>query len=137
MTTVNNTALFIVHLPSLSPDCYRPLSQPIANLTRITAKRLLVVLVSEEFDDAAGIPSEHSRHGNVERDEVHWHAIQRLLTFVYVQASKVAAEQDNLLLQIDVLLKTPHQLRTHRLDSQRGDEEVVNVVYRFENGMSF
>ena len=35
----------------------------------------------------------------------HWDAVQRLLTFVYVQATKVAQDADRVLLDVDVLLR--------------------------------
>jgi pantetheine-phosphate adenylyltransferase len=52
---------------------------------------------------------------DLEESPIHWRAIQRLLTFVYVQASKIASEQNNILLQIDVLLKSPNELRALEL----------------------
>jgi pantetheine-phosphate adenylyltransferase len=57
-----------------------------------TADSLTILLFSKSFN------SEISHTGQ-------WNQVQRLLTFVYVQATKVAQDMDNILMEVDVLLR--------------------------------
>nr|GAT53295.1 predicted protein [Mycena chlorophos] len=66
----------------------RFLSVSIADAVRHAPNDLTIILVASSFD----LP---------------WHSIQQLLTFVYVQATKVAQDMNRVLMQIDVLLQTP------------------------------
>lgn len=65
----------------------------VVNATKATRRRLVIVLFSRIFDE------------NLISHADHWHDIQRLLTFIYVQASKVAQDAGRLLMEVDVLLK--------------------------------
>ncbi|KAJ7063422.1 hypothetical protein C8F01DRAFT_1250969 [Mycena amicta] len=65
------------------------LSSPIAHAAQHAQNRLTIILVSASFD-------------------ISWHSIQQLLTFAYIQATKVAQDMNRILMQIDVLLHTPN-----------------------------
>ena len=93
--TVENT-LLISPLQTLESSPHH-LSHPISFAASKTLKNLRIVLVSHLFDS----PSELSR--GVSHTE-QWDEVQRLLTYVYVQATKVAQELDRVLMDIDVLL---------------------------------
>jgi len=61
---------------------------------RATRDRLVIVLFCPLFNNYDGI-------SHID----HWDDVQKLLTFVYVQATKVAQDMDKILMQVDVLLK--------------------------------
>ena len=72
-------------LPALDRPHF--LASPIAEATRSTTEHLQILVVSSSLDDAAP-----------------WDTIQQLLTFLYVQATKVAQDMNRILLKVDVLL---------------------------------
>lgn len=76
------------------------LATSVSTAARTSTTGLRIVILSSFFD----LPpdSDHSR--GVSRT-AHWDDVQRLLTFVYVQATKVAQDLGNILLDIDVLLR--------------------------------
>ncbi|ESK89842.1 pantetheine-phosphate adenylyltransferase [Moniliophthora roreri MCA 2997] len=86
------SVLLIASLPSLEP----PLSlvPAIVAATRAARENLTILLYSPLFNSSGGI--NHSQS---------FDQVQRLLTFVYVQATKVSQELNKILLNIDVLLK--------------------------------
>ena len=65
----------------------------------------------EKESDPAPTPTKPEAHDDWRAPGIsrtaHFDAVQRLLTFVYVQATKIAQDLDRLLLDIDVLLKGP------------------------------
>lgn len=75
------------------------LSDPISFAASKTLKTLRIVLVSPLFDP----PYEGTSRGISHTGR--WDEVQRLLTYVYVQATKVAQELDRVLMDIDVLLQ--------------------------------
>ncbi|KAF7305048.1 CTP-transf-like domain-containing protein [Mycena kentingensis (nom. inval.)] len=83
-----------------------PVSLPIAHAARSTQNHLTIVLVAASFD-------------------YHWQSIQELLTFVYVQATRVAQDMNRILLQIDVLLHTPTDTLPHSISNP-------DLVFRVE-----
>jgi len=96
---VENT-LLICPLETLNSPPHH-LSSPITLAASKTLKQLRIVLVSPLFDT----PSEGS--SSLKKGVSHterWDEVQRLLTYVYVQATKVAQELDRMLMDIDVLL---------------------------------
>ncbi|OBZ69225.1 Phosphopantetheine adenylyltransferase [Grifola frondosa] len=70
------------------------LASAVSAAARNSTESVRIVIVSPFFDPAGGIS-----HTAL------WDEVQRLLTFVYVQATKVAQDVGNPLLDIDVLLK--------------------------------
>lgn len=79
------------------------LATSVSTVARTSTAGLRIVILSPFFDlppDSAS--DDHSR--GVSRT-AHWDDVQRLLTFVYVQATKVAQDLGNILLDIDVLLR--------------------------------
>ncbi|KZT09636.1 Nucleotidylyl transferase [Laetiporus sulphureus 93-53] len=94
------------------------LSQPpaflagaISTAARQTTANLRIILFSPSFNEAT--PTSDAPRGGIDlrsdRNEYshagHWHEVQRLLTFVYVQATKVAQDMGKVLMDIDVLLR--------------------------------
>jgi len=111
-----NNALLLATLDSLQTPHH--LARAIVTAATAAQKRLCIVLFARFFNnDKDGI----SHTGA-------WDDVQRLLTYVYVQATKVAQDKDNILFNIDVLLKG--------LDDPIPDEIVqdVDVVYRVSGG---
>ncbi|EPQ58000.1 Nucleotidylyl transferase [Gloeophyllum trabeum ATCC 11539] len=78
------------------------LGPAISLATTRTRKRLLIVLVSELFNPFDGT----AEHGVSPTSA--WDNVQRLLTYVYVQATKTAQDHDRVLMDVDVLLKGTH-----------------------------
>lgn len=74
------------------------LSGPISSATRITLGQLRIVLVSPLFD------TRDSTEGPSALGTTRWDNVQSILTYVYVQATKVAQELNRILMDIDVLL---------------------------------
>ncbi|KAI0320114.1 hypothetical protein OF83DRAFT_1106675 [Amylostereum chailletii] len=104
-----SSAILLATIPTLDTPHF--LAPVIANAARCTHKRLVIVLFSRVFNstaqqtrsDSSGsvgstCSSGVSRAGS-------WDEVQRLLTFVYVQATKVAQDLDRVLMEVDVLLK--------------------------------
>jgi len=111
-------ALLLATVNDLSTPCF--LAQAVVGAARCVRDRLVVILFSRLFntgrrprsplagrsektrrrDSSASVRSDSS----VSHTEC-WDDVQRLLTYVYVQATAVAQELDNVLLQVDVLLR--------------------------------
>ena len=83
------------------------LTSPIAVATTKSLQSLTIVLVSPYFNPP-GYPFTKSRRTSIRdvkgisRTE-RWEDVQKILTFVYVQATKVAQELGRILLNVDVL----------------------------------
>ncbi|KAI0672950.1 Nucleotidylyl transferase [Trametes maxima] len=77
------------------------LAGPVSTAARKTTASLRIVILSPFFN-APDHPDPAAR--GLSRT-AHWDGVQRLLTFVYVQATKVAQDLGNILLDIDVLLR--------------------------------
>ncbi|TFK54741.1 Nucleotidylyl transferase [Heliocybe sulcata] len=85
-------ALLLAHLESF--DAAHSLGFAISHITSRIRTGLLIILVSDLFDSDGGVSPTAA-----------WRDVQRLLTYVYVQATKVAQEYDRVLMDVDVLLK--------------------------------
>ncbi len=113
-------ALLLATLNDLSTPCF--LAPAVAGAARCVRDRLVVILFSRLFntgrrprsplsghrENAKRNPSVDSSRSNSSTGVSHtgcWDDIQRLLTYVYVQATTVAQELDKVLLQVDVLLR--------------------------------
>jgi hypothetical protein len=113
-------ALLLATVNDLSTPCF--LAPAIAGATRCVRDRLVIILFSRLFNTGrrprsplTGRPEKTRRRDStgsarsdgsagVSHTEC-WDDIQRLLTYVYVQATAVAQELDKVLLQVDVLLR--------------------------------
>jgi len=91
------------------------LSAPISAVARHTTENLRIILFSPLFDQENDF-STREREADAEEQAKHnssptghWDDVQRLLTYVYVQATKVAQEMNRVLLDVDVLLKAPQE----------------------------
>jgi len=118
-STVDNAAL-LASLLNLSVPYY--LSPALAAAAKRTKERLVIVLYSPLFASDADVDSPEQSHTGL------WNEVQKLLTFVYVQTTKIAQDLDNPLLQVDVLLKG----REDSLPEAVGSH--VDVVFRIKGG---
>jgi hypothetical protein len=80
------------------------LSGAIGSAARCTHKHLTILFVSKLFGNPHLTAEAESDKGYISHTRT-WNEIQNLLTFTYVQATKVAQELGRVLLEIDVLLK--------------------------------
>jgi len=122
MSTYVNNALLLATLPNLFIP--RFLTQVIAGATTQTRNRLVIVFFSRHFNtrsedstltcpDIQGLSHTKS-----------WDPVQRLLTFTYVQATRVAWEANKIQMQVDVLLKGLNE----DLDQDLGKD--MDIVFR-------
>jgi hypothetical protein len=126
MTTFVNNALLLATLPNLFVPHF--LTQVIAGATTQTRNRLVIVLFSRHFNTR----SAHSPTLPEIQDLSHtksWDPVQRILTFTYVQATKVAWEANKIQMQVDVLLKGLNE----DLDEDLGKD--MDIVFRVSGGM--
>jgi hypothetical protein len=97
--STDDVALVLANVPGIfDPHPLIPVIQAAATTAR---HRLTIVLFSPLFST--------SEDATVSRTEL-WDEMQRLLGFVYVQATKVAQDMGKILLDVDVLLKDPNEL---------------------------
>lgn len=96
-------------------DLHQPptyLSRPISAAARHTTENLRIILFSPLFNQDTLFSTEQIT-GAEDKSEPrfspagHWDDVQRLLTYVYVQATKVAQDLNRVLADVDVLLKAP------------------------------
>ncbi|KAL4254050.1 hypothetical protein ABKN59_002486 [Abortiporus biennis] len=98
--SIVDNALLITSIPTIWTAPHH-LSAPISIAASKTLKHLRIVLISPQFDSIE-IENDHIVKGISHTGR--WDEVQRLLTYVYVQATKVAQEMDKVLMEIDVLL---------------------------------
>jgi pantetheine-phosphate adenylyltransferase len=96
--TTNNRAVLFARLNDIDRPPHR-LAAPIAAAATSTVQQLRIVLISPIFDPE-NIEC-HSAAIGTKR----WDVVQSTLTYVYVQATKVAQETGRILMDVDVLLK--------------------------------
>ncbi|KAJ8597858.1 Nucleotidylyl transferase [Rhizopogon salebrosus TDB-379] len=107
-----NHALLFAHLPHL--DAPHHLGSPIASVIALTGESLIIVLLSQLFHlpQAAESCSNTSQQCPNRVDQ--WDDVQRLLTYVYVKATKAAQDLGKVLLDISVVLRDPsEELSSH------------------------
>ncbi|KIJ69325.1 hypothetical protein HYDPIDRAFT_80662 [Hydnomerulius pinastri MD-312] len=105
-------SLFIATLDSLDTPHY--LGHAIASATAATSEVLVIILFSKyfelprsaEYDQHAPPPPPQNLVSRTEK----WDEVQRLLTYVYVQATKIAQDNGRVLMDISVLLKGTTQI---------------------------
>ena len=113
MATIYSRAILLLKLDDALGDVHRILPQ-IATATRQTTERLVIVFFSSAFNE------DRSRTGS-------WDAVQTVLTSVYVESTRVAYEEDKILLDVDVLLVgTDQSIRTEETD--------WDAVFRLKEG---
>jgi hypothetical protein len=94
-------SILLATLPSLAPP--RFLESVIAHAASHSSTRLVIVLFSRHFNvNARSLTVSELQAVSHTRC---WDIVQRILTFTYVQATKVAWQANNILMPIDVLLK--------------------------------
>lgn len=110
----SNSAVLYASLPELSVPHF--LAPAIVHAAQHTVGHLLIIILADFFDA-----------GNPISPTANWNNVQELLTFVYVQATKVAQDTDRLLMQIDVLLQGPR-------DPLPESSIAPDVVFRVDGG---
>ena len=90
--TVYSQAILALKIDDLSN--VHTLLPSVAIAARQTTKRLLIIL----FSDAVSEGSNFSRTGN-------WDTVQTVLTAVYVESTRIAYEENRVLMGVDVLLR--------------------------------
>lgn len=98
-----NTGLLLATVSSLATPYY--LSSVIHTATCLTKNKLVVILFSPFFNINRGGSTYSESLGISHTSTSSWKDVQRLLTFVYVQAIKTAQEHGKVLMDVDVLLK--------------------------------
>lgn len=100
-----DNALLLATLPRLSTPKF--LAPVISHATSTTRKRLVIILFSRFFNKEA--PHSHLDQGYPASQAIShagsWRIVQEVLTYVYVQATKVAQDLGKVLMDIDVLFK--------------------------------
>ncbi|TFY67042.1 hypothetical protein EVJ58_g1878 [Rhodofomes roseus] len=113
LDTVRRAALIARIYDLRQPPTY--LSAPISAVARHTTENLRIILFSPFFDQEAQPPSNERDADSGDQAKYgfsptgHWDDVQKLLTYVYVQATKVAQDMNRVLMDIDVLLKVPRE----------------------------
>ena len=126
-----DNALLLASLSSLNTPQY--LSPAITSAAAATRSRLTIVLFSRFFNR---VPGEDAATDNridypASRGISHterWDDVQRLLTFVYVQAYKTAQEMNKVLMDIDILLRGLDEVIQEDL------ADGIDVVFRASGG---
>ncbi|KAH9857167.1 Nucleotidylyl transferase [Lenzites betulinus] len=83
------------------------LARPVATAARTAGAGLRILILSPFFRLPTDSDAAEGNGDPAIARTAHWDDVQRLLTFVYVQATKVAQDMGNILLDIDVLLRAP------------------------------
>ncbi|GJE90757.1 nucleotidylyl transferase [Phanerochaete sordida] len=102
------------------------LAGPIASAAAKTAQALRIVLVSPLFDARS---ADYQSHRPTALGTKRFDDVQRVLTYVYVQATKVAQEMDKILMDVDVLLKGEDEPLQ---ESATADVQIVYRIRGFE-----
>lgn len=129
-----DNALLLASLPNLSVPHF--LTPVIAHTVACTRNRLVIVLFSRYFNvcprptesDGLQHPSPTFAEKQGLSHTLCWEAVQRILTFTYVQATKVAFKMDKVLMEVDVLLKGFNE------DLEEGIGQGIDIVFRVEGG---
>lgn len=127
MTTFVNNALLLATLPNLFVPYF--LTQVIAGATTQTRNRLVIVFFSRHFNTRSPDSLTCPEIQGLSHTES-WDSVQRILTFTYVQATKVAWEANKIQMQVDVLLKGLNE------DLDPGLSKDMDIVFRVSGGMS-
>ena len=100
-----DSVLLLATLHRLSTPQF--LAPVIVHAAATARRRLVIVLFSRFFNK--GTPHSHLDQGYLASQAIShtgkWRAVQEILTYVYVQATKVAQNMEKVLMDVDVLLK--------------------------------
>jgi pantetheine-phosphate adenylyltransferase len=122
-------ALLVASLPNLSiPHFLAPVISSAATATR---HRLVIILFSRFFNASPNSTPKNVGFASGVSHSEHWNDVQRLLTFVYVQATKVGQDMGKVLMVVDVLLKGMDE------DVQEELGIGMDIVFRVTGSMSY
>lgn len=128
-----DTGLLLATVNNISPTPYF-LSTVISTATLLTKNKLVIVLFSPLFNVNRGNSTYPESLAATHTSTGTWKDVQRLLTFVYVQAIKTAQENGKVLMDVDVLLKGLNEADSEKdLDSLVKDLQ-ISVVFRVSGG---
>jgi hypothetical protein len=126
--TVDN-GILLATLPNLSTPHF--LGSVVAAAATQTRHRLVIVLFSRHFNTShrprGGIGTVLGDAQTLSHTDT-WDSVQRILTFIYVHATKAAQALNKVLMDVDVLLKGLDE----DLDPHLGDG--VDIVFRVSGG---
>lgn len=103
-------------------------SKPIGIASGSTTDRLLIVIFCELFNKDKGLSHTQT-----------WNGVQRLLTFVYVEATRVAQQADRILMDVDVLLCGTDAIPNIRRDTKWDhvfhcdESEYRSLIFNYKN----
>lgn len=121
-------ALLLATIPNLSTPQF--LAPAIIHAASTTRKRLVIVLFSRFFNKEA--PYSHLDQGYLASQAVShtetWKLVQEILSYVYVQSTRVAQDLGKVLMDIDVLLKGTNE------DVDESIGTGVDIVFRVGGG---
>ena len=131
-----DNALLLATLPDLTAPHF--LAPVITHAVQYTRNRLIIVLFSRYFNVCpqaaeirrSGRPSPTFAQKQGLSHTLSWDAVQRILTFTYVQATKVAWELNKVPMEVDVLLKGFNEDLTEDIGTG------VGIVFRVKGGTS-
>ena len=121
-----NNALLLATLPNLSVPHF--LTQVLAGATTHTRNRLVIVFFSRHFNTRSAHSLAFPELQGLSHTKS-WDPVNRILTFTYVQATKVAWEANKIQMQVDVLLVGLNE----NLDQDLGKD--MDIVFRVSGGM--
>lgn len=127
-----NTGLLLATVSSLATPYY--LSSVIHTATCLTKNKLVVILFSPFFNVNRGGSTYSESLGISHTSTSSWKDVQRLLTFVYVQAIKTAQEHGKVLMDVDVLLKGLNEPDSESDIDTLITELQVDAVFRVSGG---
>lgn len=133
-----DNALLLATLPDLTAPHF--LAPVITHAVQYTRNRLIIVLFSRYFNvcpqaaeirrSESGRPSPTFAQKQGLSHTSSWDAVQRILTFTYVQATKIAWELNKVPMEVDVLLKGFNEDLTEDIGTG------VGIVFRVKGGTS-
>jgi len=104
-----DNAILLSTIPNLRTPHF--LAPVIAHATQSARKRLIIVLFSRHFNvhypEKDPLKKDYLTFSEIQSlsRTASWDAVQRILTFTYVQATEIAYSLNNVLMEIDVILK--------------------------------
>lgn len=110
------------------------LSSVIQTATSLTRDKLIILLFSRSFNVKHGGSTYPESLAISHTATSSWKDVQRMLTYVYVQATKAAQEKDKVLMEIDVLLKGLNEADLEQDLDTLTRENHVDIVFRVSGG---
>lgn len=132
-TETAGTAILLATIQNLSTPLF--LAPVVHTAATLTKHKLIIVLFSRFFNvEHEGLTfSETLAISHTARSS--WNEVQKLLTYVYVQATKTAQEMGKVLMDIDILLKGLNDDHLEADLASLVSNLGVEVVFRISGGI--